>query len=271
MKNLFCIILSIFLLISCDVVKSPTNYRNNPYDVNNPEYTPPVVNIIDGPNDGETINVDSVTVRWQGSNNAEEYRFKLNNKDWTPWNDTCSTDLKYLDDGEYLFKVQARVKNSSDKIGQIDSLKFTVNAITGPAIIFYPKYKRVGINKEFNVDLLANEVENLSIFKLIINYSEGLKIDSISLNEEFILQNGGRIIKFIEIKNEDKTASINIGITESNSPEINGSDKIATLHLHNYSKNNKFISFSSESQARDKTNEPIGINFNEMCRIIVKD
>lgn len=270
MRKIFYISFIFLLLLGCDVVETPTNFHDNPYDTGNPEYKSPIVNIVSGPENGEIINTDEITITWEGANNAEEYRYQFDNSNWSSWLDICLKTFKYLDDKEYIFKVQARVKDSPNKISKVDSVKFTIDAIIGPAIFFYPKCKEIELSENFSVDIFANEIEHLSIFKLIIDYDSGLILNSININDEFLKQNGGNVIKFKEIYNENGIAKINIGVTASENPEINGSGKIATLQFDNNNSIDKNIKFDQDSETRDKNNKPIQMNFNEKCKILIK-
>ena len=61
-------------------------------------YTSPTISLLTDLNNGDTIYSETLAITWEGNELVSEFRFKLDEFDWTEWSEDESTLLDYLDE-----------------------------------------------------------------------------------------------------------------------------------------------------------------------------
>ena len=164
-KKFFILLVGIIVFWSCeDIVVD----QENPLDPGNPDYESPIVNIISGPGEGEEIDEPQVTFVWEGNELVEFYRYRFNANDWTDWSVETSKTFDYLDEGNHFFSVQSQYL--SGDTSQVENISFMVDAVTGPALMFFPRRHQAGVGETVLFQILAEEVTNLTAAEFSINY-----------------------------------------------------------------------------------------------------
>ena len=159
-----------FLISSCEVINTQVdvNVDDNPQDVENPDYEPPLAIITEGAD--SIITDDFVTFKWTGNSDDCEFSYKLDNDNWSKWKSDSVVTYDYLDEITHLFQVKA--KFLTDSVQNIPTtVPFTVNAIEGPALWLHNKKIETSVNDIFFVYIVAEEVIDLAMISLIVNFN----------------------------------------------------------------------------------------------------
>jgi|GEM_PF-4148738 len=106
----------------------------------------------------------AISFEWSGESDMEEYRISIDGNSWSQWSSKRSC-FNYFDDGEHKFELQSRVIGS--RLSTIDSLRFTVNALKGPALYLYPRICRVEADS-IRVTVMVKEMLRLRTMKLVL-------------------------------------------------------------------------------------------------------
>lgn len=106
----------------------------------------------------------AVSFEWSGGTTPEEYRISIDGGSWSQWS-SQSDYFGYFDDGEHTFELQSRVIGSSRSA--IDSLRFTVKAIKGPALYLYPRICKIE-SDSIRVTVMIKEMPRLRTMKLVL-------------------------------------------------------------------------------------------------------
>ena len=172
--------LGLLFYLSCD---SKEFVLNNPLDPENPGYIPPTVTILSGPSEGETIHVPLVTFSWEGSENAILFRYKLDSL-WGDWSNDKTVNFDYLDEGQHFFSVQSQYASGDTSAVQLVS--FVVDAVSGPALMFFPRRHIAFVGETIQFNIVAEEVEDLAGAEFKIEFDPTmLEIGSISQGKFF--------------------------------------------------------------------------------------
>ena len=118
----------------------------------------------------ETIFTDfPIEIEWEGNTAAREFIYELQYVDdpsiphsWSGSNTTNETSMTFdnLDEGSYTFSVQGLY--NQDNIGDVVTLDFTVDVISGPSLRIYPLNQTANVGDEIDVYLYLEEVPELS-------------------------------------------------------------------------------------------------------------
>ena len=127
------LILSLLLFLSCDA-----ELVTNPLDEEGSEYVEPETTITVTDLDGSTLATSTVTIGFEGNDEVIEYSYNLDSSGYSDWSSSTSATLDYLDEGLHTFSVKGRYA-SMEEDETPASISFTVNAVTGPALMFYPR------------------------------------------------------------------------------------------------------------------------------------
>ena len=251
MRNLFFIISA--FLISCDI---PTFEIDNPYDPQNPSYVPPSVTIQSGPIEKEVIAKDDVTFSWIGNNENMSFRYFFDGALKQDWDDFTSINIQYLDEGDHRFGVQG--KYPTDDASDTIFVNFTVNAVLGPSLLFYPKKHDAVIGEEISFQIFAEEVVDLSGAEFTINYNTTLiNIESITQGELFKTAN--QSIFYVDQDPLQDSFSVLTAILDGISPSVSGTGVLAEIVVKINSQGTSNISFSGANKFRGPNNTAIEI------------
>ena len=216
----FSLLLILLLVFSC---KDALEY--NPLDPdNNPDYVAPETFLTMDGLEGSVLDTSTVTVTWQGNDLVTEYSYSLNDN-WSEWLADTSVTLNYLDEGDYTFSVKGRYA-SGDEDETPATVSFTVDAIQGPALIFYPRRHIISSGSTATFQIKAHEVENLMLATINIAYDNTL-IEILSVNQGDMFIGSGESV-FIDEKSTN-SLSIYTMLLGGDSPSISGTGVLAEI------------------------------------------
>ena len=251
-KRLFIIIVLLFW--SCDEVVLE---QDNPLDPGNPDYESPIVNIISGPPDGETITTSEATFIWEGNDLITEYRTSFLNDPWGDWADHTLITLQYLDEDNYSFSVQGRY--SSGDTSAVVTNNFTVDAVQGPALMFYPRanFSSVGSNTTFQV--LAEEVTSLTAAQFNVTFDPS-KLEIVSVTQgSFFLEFGESIFSY-DFDNQTGSFSVVTAALGGDQPSGMGTGPLLEVVLTVKETGTSYLEFDGTELFRDPDNNNISIS-----------
>ena len=154
----------ILLFLSCE---DTVPVRDNPLDEDGGEYIPPTISLMDI-SDGDTLYSESIEFVWGGNELVVEFRYKLDSFSWTDWNESSSATLSYLDEGDHQLSVQSRYLNGDTS--DVASVSFVVDAVGGPALMFYPRRHFAQVGETVAFKIMAEEVENLMMSEIHLEF-----------------------------------------------------------------------------------------------------
>ena len=251
-KRLF--IVFILLFWSCEEI---VVQQDNLLDPSNPEYDPPVITFVSGPGGGETISTSEATFSWGGIDLVSEYRTKINNDPWGDWADHTSITLQYLDEGGYTFSIQGRY--TTEDTSAVISNNFSVDAVQGPALMFYPRanFSSVGSNVTFQV--LAEEVTSLTAAQFNVTFDPS-KLEIVSVTEGSLLQINGESIFSTEFDNQAGSLSVITAALGGDLPSVDGTGVLLELVLSVKATGTSNLEFDGTELLRDPDNNNISIS-----------
>ena len=251
-KRLF--IVFILLFWSCEEI---VVQQDNPLDPGNPEYDPPVITFVSGPGGGETISTSEATFSWEGNDLVSEYRTKINNDPWGDWADHTSITLQYLDEGGYTFSIQGRY--TTEDTSAVISNNFSVDAVQGPALMFYPRanFSSVGSNVTFQV--LAEEVTSLTAAQFNVTFDPS-KLEIVSVTQGSLLQISGESIFSTDFDNQAGSLSVITAVLGGDLPSVDGTGVLLELVLEVKATGTSNLEFDGTELLRDPDNNNISIS-----------
>ena len=247
-------IIIVLLFWSCDEVVLE---QDNLLDPGNPEYDPPVITFVSGPGGGETISTSEATFSWEGNDLVSEYRTKINNDSWGDWADHTSITLQYLDEGGYTFSIQGRY--TTEDTSAVISNNFSVDAVQGPALMFYPRanFSSVGSNVIFQV--LAEEVTSLTAAQFNVTFDPS-KLEIVSLTQGSLLQISGESIFSTEFDNQAGSLSVITAALGGDLPSVDGTGVLLEMVLSVKATGTSNLEFDGTELFRDPDNNNISIS-----------
>ena len=259
-KNIFLPIIFILLFINCTQTPEEPEWEN-PVDPESPAYILPETYITSGPTELSEVDNHTVTFIFSGNENITEFSYKIDSQDWSPWQvDTVAT-LDYLDEGEHIFQVKGRY-NIEEEDTSPDSRTFIVNAVKGPALMFFPRKIIVAINSIFTIDIFAEEVSNMMGVYIEIPLN-GLPLELIGYqvydgSGDFLLKNGGQLLTLDETS--DNILKINLALATADPAGLDGTGKLVELEVRFTGNENIEMPFSSNCEMQDSEIQLIEIN-----------
>lgn len=228
---------------------------DNPLDPDNPNYVPPTVTITSGPSDGEIVDTSSVTFEWIGNVFVTSYRYKFIKQNWSHWSTSRSTTFNYLNERVHNFSVQSRYITGDTSL--VVTVDFTVNAVQGLALMFYPRRHIASVGDTVTFQILAEEVENLTSAEFTISFDPSyLAITSISQGAIF-MGNGESIF---HTENGSGTLSILTALLGGENPSVSGTGNLVTIEVSVLQTGETQLTFDGSEVFRDPDNNPIYIN-----------
>jgi len=257
MKHVHFLLLFILFGLSCS---EPELVLDNELDPGNPDYVPPETSII------YTIPVldeqglivdDNITLFWEGNDEDMEFRYRLDEALWTMWDSTTITSFTYLNEGVHIFIVQGRYPSGVvDK--NPDTLAFIVDAVSGPALMFYPRRNFAEQGETVIFQILAEEVIDLMAAEIHLTYDPSLlQIESVIQGSLF--QNGQESLFSYDINVQDGTVEILTTLIDNENPSVSGTGVLLEIHVGLLQPANAEISFTGEDIFRDPENNNITI------------
>jgi len=246
-------IIVLFLILSCGDEFVP----ENPIDPENPSYIPPIVSIVSGLADGEVLQLARFTIFFSGNELSMLFRTKLDSNDWSGWYSSTSLTIDFLDEGDHDFYVQGRY--TTGDTSNVIWIPFEVNAVQGPALMFFPRRHIVIIGEKIIFRITAEEVYNLAGAEFHLDYDPALlSVENVTSGD--IFSTGGSPIFLYE----DNPASGKLTITAATwgqgTESYTGTAVIADIEFEVTSIGEIYIVFDGTEIFRDPDNEPIPIN-----------
>ena len=248
------IIIILLFIWSCE---EATFEQDNPLDPDNPDYDYPTVTFISSIAEGDTIHVSDISFDWQGSELVAEYRTKLDDNDWLEWNDALTIEIQYLDEGDHNFSLQGRYSTGDTSL--IVTKNFVVDAVTGPALVFFPRRKIAAQGSNVTFQILAEEVYNVAAAEFRFTFDpSSLQINSITAGSAFGLL--GEVIFITNIDNSDGSAIISTAVFGDGYPTLSGTGDIALIDVQIIKDGEHTIEFDGSEVFRDHENNSINVN-----------
>jgi hypothetical protein len=159
-----------------------------------------------------------------------------------------------------LFEVKSRHKNNIIQEQNYPSRSFSVDAVQGPAVLFYPRRKAVTVSQPFSYEIRAEDVSGLLGCKLALTYDPTvIKIDTIVVGD-LVKKNGGGVQSFLTRDPSGTKIVLEIVILGVNSKGVAGSGTLATLSCRAVAARQSILEFvKTETLYRDTANRPIAI------------
>jgi hypothetical protein len=245
--------LCIILILSCEKIDL---IQDNPLDPDNPDYVPPSVTLISAPTEGETINVYDISFSWTGNENVTDYRWKFEDGEWVDWSNITSVDWYYLDEGQHSFSLQSRY--STGDTSSIVTRSFIVDAVTGPALMFYPRRHEAAVGETLLFQILAEEVANLTATEFSINYDPA-HVEITSITQGAIFAASEESIFLTQYDNSAGTLSVITAILGGDEPSVSGTGVLIEIQMNIISTTSSELTFSGSEVFRDPENNNISI------------
>ncbi len=252
----------VIILDSCDVFKTPVNSENpndNPFDPTNPDYQPPLATITQGPANGSVINNDYVTFSWTGNSSECQFSYALDNAEPSVWSSGKTVTFNYLDDGDHSFQVKARY--SVDDVQESPSeITFNVNAIEGPALWIYHKKTITTINQNFSVDVVVEEVADLSMISVVLNFDPVyLSVQDYEVLESSSMLAGKELIKVDSYDNISGKLTVYLALVDGSNTVLSGTGSIIRVSFLSLKRGTTEVEFCDDCYFRKSDNSAITI------------
>jgi hypothetical protein len=231
---------------------------DNQFDPDNPEYTLPQVTFVSpSPQESEIVETTEVSFQWEGNALVEEYRNKFDNEEWKDWTSQASTSLQYLDEGPHIFSIQGRY--ASGDTSEIVSINFSVDAVEGPALMFFPRRHIASVGQTVSFQIVAEEVEDLAAAECTITFDpEILQITDVSKGS--IFESQGESIFLNNYDNAVGTITLSTALLGGDNPAVNGTNDIAIIEMEVKMKGTGTLTIDGSAVFRNPNNGPILIN-----------
>jgi hypothetical protein len=246
--------LCIILILSCEKIDL---IQDNPLDPDNPDYVPPSVTLISAPTEGETINVYDISFSWTGNENVTDYRWKFEDGEWVDWTNITYVDWNYLDEGNHSFSLQSRYITGDTSTVLIRN--FIVDAVEGPALMFYPRAHIVSSDTVVIFQILAEEVTNLSGVQFKIDYDSN-ELQVLSITQGPMLQISGQTIFDVDYDNTNGTILVITAALGGDQPSVSGTDALLTIEIQVNTGSTTILEFDGTELFRDPNNNDIPIS-----------
>ena len=224
MKYRLIYLLSLLFVLSCE---DTTPIRDNPLDEEGGDYIAPIVGLLDIV-DGDILYSESIEFTWEGNELVTEYRYKYDSFDWTEWSENTSATLSYLDEGDHQLSVQSRYLNGDTS--DVASVSFVVDAVAGPALMFYPRRHLTSNGETVTFQIMAEEVTDLMASEIHLEYNPS-QLEIISVTQGSFFQDGQNSIFLYEINTEAGAVQINTTLLDGDSPSVSGTGDLAELQV----------------------------------------
>jgi hypothetical protein len=249
--NIF-LVLIFFIGVSCTKKTSPTS---NPLDPDTDDYVPPMVAIQSSVPSGSVVDASQITVELMGNDLVVEFRYRLDDFAWADWNESPIIILDYLDEGGHSIQFQSRYLSGDES--DITSLDFTVDAVLGPSIMFYPRRAFAENNEIVNFEILAEEVENLAGFEFYVEFDQDkIQLEEITPGTVFT-ENGEPI--FLTEQTSSGGLRITSAVWGQDTPAFNGTGSLAILSFKMLQNSDVHITFEGNQIFRNSSNSSINI------------
>ena len=252
MKYRLIYLLSLLFVLSCE---DTTPTRDNPLDEEGGDYIAPLIGLLDIV-DGDILYSESIEFTWEGNELVTEYRYKYDSFDWTDWSESTSATLSYLDEGDHQLAVQSRYLNGDTS--DVASVSFIVDAVAGPALMFYPRRHFAQAGETVTFQIMAEEVTNLMMSEIHLEYDSSM-LEIMSISQGSFFQNGQNSIFLYEINAEAGAVQINTTLLDGDAPSVSGTGDLAEIQLKLLQAGSATVSFNGSDAFIGPENNDIAI------------
>ncbi len=208
--------------------------------------------------DGEFIASRDVVIYWEGNSSTALYQYTFDNITSEITADTTVT-LTDLEETEHTFILQAFDETQTTK-SEPDSVTFTVNAITGPGIVFSPRK----ITTEPSITIILEDVNRLMAAHIEIISGNSSVLFGVFTENESLVENG----QIISFSNSSTSRRFIIDIAFAGETEgLSGSFNIGTLSVTPLREGTITVD-SITTEFRDVNNGAIVINDLDFVRVV---
>jgi hypothetical protein len=247
----------------------------NPQDPQGSAFEAPETTITGGPEEGSTISSNEVTITWTG--NQPGMLFQTTTKNWitaSPWSGATSVTLSDLAEWSHTFEVRSGyATGTTADPTMIDetpaTITFTVDAVTGPALLFSPSVRTVEVGAQFTLPLWAEEVDDLMLVATRLFFDTD-HLQVLALNDgNFLTSTGGSLATYNSFDNTAGTIDINLATATGSPPGVSGSGIVLFITFRVESARESSVTFASgATYLRDSLNRAIPVN--ELIPALVK-
>jgi hypothetical protein len=215
-------------------------------------FEPPDTQII-SPADGATLTNAQVTCEWEGLDNAVSFRYKLDDEAWSAWT-TQTTQTFFLDEGIHGFAVTAKNEfNREDPTP--DSITFTVDAISGPALWIKPRQRTLAVSASCSLYVWMEDALNLMLGSIELIYDNTvLRIKSVEIDTTLLGANGGMVQFIPEYHDTMQVVKVTFGIVGGSPKGVSGNGALFMMDCLLKTADTTSIDFSLASEVRDTLN-----------------
>ena len=264
MRNIIWSMFFCTLILGCLKEPTPPQYTN-PIDPENPEFVFPRADIIEGPAEGSAVTEDNVSFQWQGNNEkVVDYRYQFRGI-WSPWTEETRAAFDYLEEGTYTFSVIGRYPT---KVTSVDTTvrHFTVQPDWGTSLRISPRYIRVPPGTKFTLDVVANEVTDLMLAHIVIDF-EASVLDSVEVAKgDFLQRDTGRIVL---LQRGGQKVDLSIGVAIGDPRGVDGTGTIAHITFRATHEGETVLSLDA-SEIRDHENVPITLDATWNAKVVIE-
>jgi hypothetical protein len=230
---------------------------DNPFDPGNPDYVSPNLTIISGPALGEIIDNPFVTLVWEGNESATEYLYKFDSLDWSEWTTITTLTFDYLDEGNHRFEIKARSVNGEEQLTST-AIDFEVDAVGGPALMFYPRRQLSLLGEIVTFQILAEEVIDLMASEMYLDY-DPTRLEIISIIQGDFFLNQENSIFIYEVNTALGKVQISTTVLDGSLPVVSGTGDLARIQVRLLQAGAAVLEFAGSETFRDQENNDITI------------
>ena len=242
------------ILFSCS---EPEVLEDNAFDPGGSDYEVPTVIFPNNLVQDVILSEASLTISLSGNELVSEYRIQLDNNVWGDWSENNTFILDYLDEGAHTVYGQTRYPSLEES--EIIGFEFTVDAVAGPSLMFYPRRQYAVNGDVLTFSIHAEEVDALAGAELIINYNPAqVVIESISSGSIFMMN--GEPIFFSEVNQEENTITVTTAVWGQNYPSFSGTGSLVELMFQVVSTGEIDLFIHENSLFRNAQDGPIEIS-----------
>ena len=252
MKYRLIYLLSLLFVLSCE---DTTPTRDNPLDEEGGDYIAPIIGLLDIV-DGDILYSEVIEFTWEGNELVTEFRYKYDSFDWTDWSENTSATLSYLDEGDHQLAVQSRYLNGDTS--DVASVSFVVDAVAGPALMFYPRRHFATQAETVTFKILAEEVTDLMMTEIHLEYDPAM-LEIMSISQGSFFQNGQNSIFLYEINTEAGAVQINTTLLDGDNPAVSGTGDLAEIQVKLLQAGSATLSFNGSDAFIGPENNDITI------------
>ena len=173
------------------------------------------------------------------------------------WVDITSVEWQYLDEGQHSVSLQSRYITRDTS--SIVTRSFIVDAVDGPALMFFPRAHFVSSYTIITFQILAEEVTNLAALEFSINY-EPDHVEITSVTKGAIFSASEESIFYTDYNNSTGTLSVLAATLGGDEPSMSGTVVLIEIQINIIFTGSSQLTFTGSEVFKDPENNEITIN-----------